>query len=132
MKSKPKKGKWIVMLERLTKCFNCNSYFTNSKDYEEHFEEHWNEILIKVEDGQDTSEKLQNSNKCDTESISSSDETKKKIRSQSNHFKHQKGKINDFKKCDGILKERGTIVKKVGLREKNYKIVRNIGGMNFQ
>ena len=39
---------------------------------------------------------------------------------------------NHSKKCDGILKERRTKMKKLGLREKNYKIVTSENGKEFQ
>ena len=132
MKSKPKRGKWIVKLEKLTKCFKCSSYFITSKDYNEHFKTHLDETEIKVEEEQDVRDELQNS-------VSSSGETKKKIESQSNHFQSQRGKMKDVEykeinnengvkkfqciRCEKVFKTLQSVVQHIYLihREKKLK-----------
>ena len=132
MKSKPKRGKWIVKLEKLTKCFKCSSYFITSKDYNEHIKSHLDETEIKVEEEQDVRDELQNS-------VSSSGETKKKIESQSNHFQSQRGKMKDVEykeinnengvkkfqciRCEKIFKTLQSVVQHIYLlhREKKLK-----------
>ena len=37
---RPKKGQWIVRLEKLRKCHQCNVYFMTTIDFESHQERH--------------------------------------------------------------------------------------------
>ena len=37
---RPKKGKWIVRLEKLRKCHQCNGYLMTTIDFESHQEGH--------------------------------------------------------------------------------------------
>ena len=37
---KPKKGQWIVRLEKLKKCHQCNIYFMTTIDFERHQQQH--------------------------------------------------------------------------------------------
>ena len=60
MISKPKRGKWIVMLDKLTKCFRCNSYFTSAKIFNEHFKAHLDETKVKAEEKLEIANEFQN------------------------------------------------------------------------
>ena len=37
---RPKKGQWVVRLEKLRKCYQCNVYFMTKNDFESHQEQH--------------------------------------------------------------------------------------------
>ena len=60
MISKPKRGKWIVILDKLTKCFRCNSYFTSAKIFNEHFKAHLDETKVKAEEKLEIANEFQN------------------------------------------------------------------------
>ena len=95
------------MLERLTKCFTCNSYFTSSKLFNEHFKSHLDETKIKAkEEEQEIAKEFQNAkNEMIHKSVNKGnqckqcDKTFSCIRNVRRHIETVHKKLKKFK-CD--------------------------------
>ena len=112
---KPRKGKWIVKLEKLQECQDCHDFFTDSLTFKEHLKDHQQETRIDIE-----------SQKIKYQAIENESEgtSKSKLLQVYNEIFNENGeKVFQCKECANVYSTKNSLHKHYASshREKKFK-----------